>query len=223
MGPSTCVPTSSSVSQPKGILWVLLYPLLVATHRLPVNIILSIKCSLFKLLVWILFLFWILSNIVALWVKTWNTYIQTHVPSLISAIFCHSKMKNVNKKSFLWTYYCTDQNPRNRIYCRMEPKRSPKPLFSSWSILVTERLSDLIYRVAEWMWGDPWDLMEGGSSVKCPQPPVRMLPWSLTRWLTDFFMRTRGRKKFLSSLSAGNNYAPSEDCCAFSSWTMWIT
>ena len=125
---------------------------------------------------WILFP-WTLSGTVDQWIKSLNTYTQTHVHSFISRILKYAflRWKIVASRAFKG-HTAVISIQETEFYSWTEPKSSPRPLFSSWSISVTKTLSDFIYYwVEEWM-QDPRGLIGGSSSMKCPCPPSSP-PW----------------------------------------------
>ena len=90
----------------------------------------------------------------------------------------------------------------------MEPQRSPGPLFSTCSVLVTDRLCDFISRVAEWeetpgAWEEaaPHETLPAHSE-DAPHKLQEMIHWLL--------MATQGREKFLSILSTRDHYVSSD-------------
>ena len=98
-------------------------------------IILCIKWSLFKLLVWILFPRTLKQQINEL--KSLNTRTWTHACSFISRTLKYAFLRwNTVTNSFLRTSY-NDQYPRNRILLLDGVQTATQPLFFSGSITVT--------------------------------------------------------------------------------------
>lgn len=98
-------------------------------------IILCIKWSLFKLLVWILFPRTLKQQINEL--KNLSIHTWTHTCSFISRILKYAFLRwNTVTNSFLRTSY-NDQYPRNRILLLDGVQTATQPLFFSGSIMVT--------------------------------------------------------------------------------------